>query len=295
MGYRHIDCAQAYNNEREIGEVIGEWTGSQARSSLFITSKVWNTNHAPEHVRPSVLKSIADLQCQYLDLLLIHWPIAWRHTGLDFKQGGGTPTANDGNVDWVSVPMQDTWRAMEALVQDGLVRSIGVSNFPLILLHELMQSAAIPPAVNQVELHPYLAQPALLAYCQSRGVHLSAYSPLGRPFRALEASVIYDKTVESVARSLSPAPDAYSPATVLLVWNVLRGVSVLPKSSTPARIGHNFRSTLALLQQVEQKAEDRTKLTGQLDPLDRNLRYCNLVMTGKDQGKFIRQGPTLFE
>ena len=213
-----------------------------ARASVFLTSKVWNTNHHPAHVGPSVRKSIADLQCQYLDLVLIHWPVAWRHTGLDFSDGGGVPKTPDGHIDWAPVPLLDTWRALEALVAEGVVRSIGVSNFPLVLLADLRAGARIPPAVIQVECHPYLAQSPLLAYCTQHSIHVSAYSPLGRPGKTKAESVIHDAVVKSLAAELSAssrghAVGEYSPAAVLLAWNVMRGVSVLPKSSTPERIG----------------------------------------------------------
>ena len=251
---------------------------------------------------PSVQKSISDLQCQYLDLLLIHWPVAWRHTGLDFADGGGQPM-RDGHVDWASpgVPLLDTWRAMEALVAQGLVRSIGVSNFPLILLHDLFQSARIPPAVNQVECHPYLAQSPLVAYAAQRGIHVSAYSPLGRPGKTKAESVIFDSTIKSLAEELSAsspthASGTYSPATVLLAWNVLRGVSVLPKSSTPERIGHNLQTTMALLRQLEGNAVEKERMMKAVDELNRGVRYCNLHLSGEKEGAFERMpGGGLYE
>ena len=175
-GYSHVDCAQFYRNETEIGAVLGPHFATHPRASLFITSKLWNTNHHPSHVAPSVRKSISDLQCQHLDLLLIHWPVALRHTGLDFSDGGGVPM-KDGKLDWAQpgVPILDTWRAMEALVDEGVVKSIGVSNFPLILLNDLLAGARIPPAVNQVENHPYLAQNNLLSFCQT--THTPPHTP----------------------------------------------------------------------------------------------------------------------
>ena len=306
VGYRHIDCAQMYGNEAEIGAVLASWLSSSSvpRSSLFVTSKVWNTNHQPSHVAASVHKSIADLQCDYLDLLLIHWPMAWRHTGLDFKDGGGSPTDDSGKLQWANVPIIDTWRAMEALVDSGLVKSLGVSNFPVILLQELVVQARIQPAVNQVENHPYLSQPALVLYCQERGIHVSAYSPLGRPGRTKQESVIYDSTIRAEATHLSTllaaSPTSFEPASLLLAFNVLRGLSVLPKSSTPDRIRHNYTSTLQLLHGLDDmekggEGKVRKALMEVMSGLNRNLRYCNAILAGDRQGKFERQGPALFE
>ena len=303
-GYRHIDCAQYYGNEPEIGAVLAPFLASNPRESLFVTSKVWNTNHHPDHVEPSVRKSVVDLQCDYLDLLLIHWPVAWRHTGLDFKDGGGSPMDSEGKLQWQSVAIIDTWRAMEALVDGGLVRSIGVSNFPIILLQDLVVQARIQPAVNQVECHPYLSQPAFVTYHQERGIHVSAYSPLGRPGRTKQESVIYDSTVQQQATHLSSlltdSATAFSPATVLLAFNILRGLSVLPKSSTPERVAHNYTSVLWLLEALNdgEKGGDgkvRAAFMEAVSGLNRNLRYCNAIIAGEKQGKFERQGPTLFE
>ena len=302
VGYRHIDCAQFYGNEPEIGTVLAPWLTTNPRSSLFVTSKVWNTNHHPDHVEPSVRKSIADLQCDYLDLVLVHWPLAWRHTGLDFKDGGGVPVDGEGKLQWVNVPVIDTWRALEKLVDAGIVKSIGVSNFPAILLQDLLTQARIPPAVNQVENHPYLSQPALVTYCQQRGVHVSAYSPLGRPGRTKQESVIYDSTVAHHATHLSTLltsqSDTFSPATILLAYNVLRGLSVLPKSSTPERVAHNYNSVIQLLGALNGEGGDgkvRAGLMEAVGGLNKNLRYCNAIIAGEKEGKFERQGPTIFE
>ena len=304
VGYRHIDCAQFYGNEPEIGAVIKSFLASHPRDSLFVTSKVWNTNHHPDHVESSVRKSISDLQCDYLDLLLMHWPLAWRHTGLDFKGGGGMPLDGEGKLQWANVPIIDTWRAMEALVDQGLVKSIGVSNFPSVVLQDLVIQARIQPAANQIENHPYLSQPALVTYCQEHGVHASAYSPLGRPGRTKKESVIFDSTVQHQATHLSTlltdSSDTFSPATVLLAFNILRGLSVLPKSSTPERVAHNYTSVLQLLDALNDdekggEGKVRAGFMEAMSGLNRNLRYCNAIIAGEKQGKFERQGPSLFE
>jgi len=228
----------------------------------------------------------------------------------------------DGQVEWSQIPILDTWRAMEDLVKAGKVKSIGVSNFPIILLHDLLNSAVIPVSVNQVECHPYLAQNRLLSYCQSRGIHVSAYSPLGRPYRTGETAVIHDADIKKLSHQLcmdrtenteNSSSHDYSPASLLLAWNICRSVSVLPKSATPERIKHNYESTLTLVQQLSQTqthtekqstpdsvAPAETVLSGShvlqaVSKLDRDIRYVNFVMSGPDQGKFKREGTAMFE
>lgn len=327
-GYTGFDSASAYLNEAEIGATVSEFMKENdvPRSRLWITSKLYQTHHATEHVRPAVMKSISDLQCGYLDLLLMHWPIAWKYTG---PQSGDIPRDANGRIQYEAIPIIETWRAMEKLVEEGLVRSIGVSNFPVILLHDLLTQAKIPPAVNQVEVHPYLSQEALVEYCMSRGVHVTAYSPLGRPGRAkIDVPVMKAPEAVTLAHQLSQdvmtakkaaqaaeahpklhdnTDDIFSPATVLLAWNVMRGVSVLPKSSTPARLQHNLHATLDLLHHFQHDA-DKPHRPGQVEvnvskdnfmktinSLNRNLRYVNHPMAGEFEGQFVPRGPTLFE
>jgi diketogulonate reductase-like aldo/keto reductase len=247
-GYKHIDCASAYANQAEIGAVLSDAfkAGQVKREELWVTSKLFNNEH--HDVRGAVEKSLKDLQLEYLDLYLIHWPVAWE------------PNTNPSVR--AKIPLQQTWVEMEKLVDAGLVKSIGVSNYTVALLDDLLSYARIHPQVNQVELHPYLQQPRLREYCTKHNIHLTAYAPLGGPG---DKSPIHDDVVSNIAKQLN-----VSTANVLLKWGVLRGFSVIPKSITEARIVDNFKSNFDL-------SEDQLK---QIDGLEKNLRIYDPVGWG---------------
>ena len=173
LGYRHIDCAPIYMNEAEVGRSLKEaFAGGLDRKSLWLTSKLWNDAHAPENVRPALEKTLTDLGVDSLDLYLIHWPIV-------FQPGVLFAGKAEQYLTLEQIPIIETWRAMEECVAAGLVRHIGVCNFSLNKLEALRQQATIKPAMNQVELHPYLQQTAMLEYCRQHAILLTAYSPLG--------------------------------------------------------------------------------------------------------------------
>lgn len=225
-GYRHIDCAHVYGNENEVGKALSAIfsEGVVERSQVHITSKLWNSDHAQQRVRPACMTTLKHLQLEYLDLYLIHWPVT----------GNVGPT--------LQPPIEETWKAMETLVDEGLVRSIGVSNFSIPKLQALLKYARIKPVVNQVEAHPYLRNEALLNYCKGEGIHLTAYSPLGSPDSAEEMkrpedtpSPLKDATVKRIAEAHST-----DIGQVLVRWAIQRGTSVLPKSSKPQRISSNL-------------------------------------------------------
>ncbi|GKZ22078.1 hypothetical protein AbraIFM66951_008817 [Aspergillus brasiliensis] len=228
-GYRHIDAAAVYGNEREVGD--GMRLSGVPREDIFLTSKLWNTHHHPEHVEEAVDKSLADLQTDYLDLYLIHWPVAFSYSTTTIQP----VNEKTGLIDVVDVPIKDTWAAMEKLVEKGKVRSIGVSNFTREKIEELLKTAKITPAVNQIEAHPFLQQRDLLEWSTQKGIVIAGYSPLGNNIYNIPRAVD-DQLVIETAKTLNKTP-----AQVLISWAVQRGTVVLPKSVTPERIESNFQ------------------------------------------------------
>jgi D-xylose reductase len=245
-GYRHFDSACDYGNEQQTGQGLAAAvsSGSVTREDLWVTSKLWNTYHRREHVRPALEKSLSDLQLDYLDLYLVHFPIAQKYVPIDQRYPPGwffDPDADQPKVQADRVPIIETWRAMEQLVHDGLVREIGVCNFGCSLLRDLMNQAEIPPAVLQVEMHPYLTQEKLTRFCQESGIAVTAFSPLGAQsyfqlgMADTDESLIEHETIRAIA-------DAHgrTPAQVLLRWGVQRGTAVVPKTSRSDRLRENI-------------------------------------------------------
>ncbi|KAK0384700.1 hypothetical protein NLU13_7178 [Sarocladium strictum] len=250
-GYRHLDCAAIYLNEAEVGEGIRR--SGVARSDIWLTSKLWNTHHAPEDVEAAVDQTLKDLGTDYLDLYLMHWPVAFKNTGK------WLPIDEDGLYALADIDPAVTWAAMEKLVQSGKVRAIGVSNFTIDRIEKLLAAptTTITPAVNQVEAHPYLQQPELFSFCQSKGILIAAYSPLGNN-QTGEPRTVDDPLVKQLGDKLG-----LDGGQLLVSWGVQRGTAVLPKSVTPSRIRSNF--------QVAELPQD---VYAQLNGLERNKRFC---------------------
>lgn len=255
-GYRHIDCASIYGNEKEIGLALQEAfkLGIVKREDLFITSKLWNSDHAPERVEVAIRKSLADLQLDYLDLYLIHWPVA-------FKTGHeqAASAADQWSLD--EMPLLTTWKAMEDCKNKGLAKHIGVSNFNIAKLTNLIENAGMKPEMNQIELHPYFQQNELLSFCQQNQILLTAYSPLGSSHLVhSKEGLIREKRIIEIAVRLN-----CTPAQVILAWGMQRGVAVIPKSVHADRICENYESLNVILTSDDIK---------QINSLERNLRVA---------------------
>lgn len=269
-GYRLIDCAPVYFNEVEIGDALAEELGrpdaTLKRDELFVTSKLASPFHSKEHVEPALRKTLRDLRLDYLDLYLIHWPVAFNYVPIPDGRGWPNEDIDDSdggkNID-PTVSVRETWSAMEDLVDKGLVKNIGVSNFPVALLHELLADCTIPPAVNQVELHPFLQQPRLVDYCNSMGVKVQAYSPLGTPGYKEdgEPSVLDDPVLVEMARE-----KGISVSQLCIAWALKRGTYLNVKSSS---LEHQQNNIAALNNPVDLNDDDMTRIAA----LDRNFRY----------------------
>jgi len=230
-GYRHIDGAYLYGNEKEVGEGIK--ASGVPREEIFVTSKLWNTKHHPDDVEVACRKTLDDLGLDYVDLYLIHWPFAYQRGDNPFPQNESGEVIYDDSLD-----PTDCWLEMEKLVNKGLAKSIGVSNFNSVQIADVLKKGSIKPVTNQVECHPYLNQSKLLEFCQGHDITITAYSPLGSPDRPWakpgEAGLLDDPKIKEVAAKYSK-----SAAQVLIKWQIQRGVIVIPKSVNPGRIEEN--------------------------------------------------------
>ncbi|MEN9554586.1 MAG: 2,5-diketo-D-gluconic acid reductase [Planctomycetota bacterium] len=245
-GYRHLDCACDYGNEQEVGQGIARaiQDGICRREDLWVTSKLWNTYHAPEHVRPACEKSLQDLGLQSLDLYLIHFPIAQKYVPIEQRYPPGwifDPTAEKPRMEEARIPIHETWRAMEDLVDQGLVTHIGICNFGTSLLRDLLSYARIKPSVLQVESHPFLVQSKLLRFCQQEDIAFTAFSPLGpASYYTLGMAIPEDSLLDHRIIQCLALNYGKSAAQILLRWGVQRGTSVIPKTSSPDRMAENL-------------------------------------------------------
>jgi aldehyde reductase len=228
-GFRHFDCAERYGNEREVGCALQAGLAARgiAREDIFVTTKLWNSNHRPDRVEPAFEASLERLKLTYLDLYLIHTPFAFQPgDDLDPRDQNGNVIYDDG------VTLLDTWKAMESLVDHGKCRAIGLSDISLNELKPIYESARIKPAVVQVEAHPYLPETELLNFCKKKGIVLLAFAPLGH---GIKPGLLEDPVISAIAARVGKTP-----AQVLLAWAVQRGTALLTTPRTAARARENF-------------------------------------------------------
>jgi diketogulonate reductase-like aldo/keto reductase len=258
-GYRHFDCAERYRNEEAVGEALQEAlkAGRVRREDVFVTTKLWNTNHRAERVKPAFEASRRRLQLDYVDCYLIHTPFAFR------PGDEQDPRDEQGQVIYdPGVTLAETWRALERLVDDGQCRSIGLSDVTLEKLREIVANARIKPAVVQVESHPYLPEWDLLDYCGEQGIVLLAFAALGH---GLSPRVVDDPVIVTIAQRVH-----MTPAQVALAWAIQRGTAFLTTSTTSRHIQENFEvSTLP----EDAMREIREKITTK-------IRFNTVVRTG---------------
>ena len=246
LGYRHIDRASDYGNEVEAGQGIRAAIadGHVTRDELWVTSKLWNTNHRAQHVRPACERTLSDLGLDYLDLYLIHFPIALKYVPPGERYPAEwfyDPEAKNPSMQVDAVPLAETWHAMEALVDAGLVKHIGVCNYTSGLVIDLMAYSRIKPAMLQIESHPFLTQERLIRLAGDFGIAVTAFSPLGAlSYVSLDMATKAD-TVLTTAPVLAAAERLQrTPAQVVLRWGVQRGTAIIPKSSRIERLRENL-------------------------------------------------------
>lgn len=245
-GYRHLDSAADYGNEQQVGEGIARALkdGLCSREDLWITSKLWNTFHRKEYVQQACEKSLSDLGLDYFDLYLIHFPIALQYVDINDRYPPEwifNPQDDNPTMELDSVPLSETWAAMESLVENQLARQIGVCNYSAVLLHDLMSYARIKPAMLQIESHPYLTQDALIRTAQSYNIAVTAFSPLGAlSYVSLDMASKGDSVLTETVVIKAAERASVTPAQVVLRWGLQRGTAVIPKTSKPERLVENL-------------------------------------------------------
>ena len=257
VGFRHLDCAERYRNEEEVGAALKELLadGTVRREDLFVTTKLWNNNHRPERVKPALQASLNRLGLDAVDLYLVHTPFAFKPgDDQDPRDPHGAIVYDDG------VTLEETWTAMESLVDDGLSRAIGVSDIDVEGTRRIVNTARIKPAVVEVESHPYHPQWELHEFCKTEGIILLAFAPLGH---AMEPRLLDDPLIVTMARRFGK-----SPAQVLLAWGIQRGTAVLTSSVKPGRISENFDISAlpeSAIEEINERLETRYRFNSVVD------------------------------
>ncbi|XP_046368340.1 1,5-anhydro-D-fructose reductase-like isoform X2 [Haliotis rufescens] len=273
-GYRHIDCAWAYGNEAEVGQAIKAKIddGTVKREDLFITTKLWNTFHRPDLVEGAMKDSLERLGLSYVDLYLMHWPVAFKE-----DTGESMPKDADGILILSDADYLDTWKEMELLVEKGFTKSIGVSNFNSEQLQRLLQTEGLKyaPVTNQVEVNPYILNNKLISFCREKGIAITAYSPLGSSDHpAFRSDAAFRRLFDEPSLQELGKKYGKTVAQVVLRWGLQRDTIVIPKSVTPSRIKENFQVFDFQLTEEEMNV---------VSALDRNFRACAFDVTSKSQ------------
>jgi diketogulonate reductase-like aldo/keto reductase len=258
-GFRHLDCAERYRNEAAVGDAIQDAmkAGTLRREDLFVTTKLWNTNHRPERVKPAFEASCRRLQIEYVDCYIVHTPFA-------FQPGDEQdPRDEHGRVIYdKGISLAETWHALERLVDDGHCKSIGLSDITLAKLREIVAVARIKPAMVQVESHPYLPEWELLEFCREHGIVLQAFAALGH---AMEPNLLADRVITAIAERVHKTP-----AQVALAWAVQRGTAFLTTSTKSQRIRESFQLS-TLPEDAMSEIRDR---------ISTRIRFNSVVETG---------------
>ena len=275
IGYRHLDSACDYGNEIQVGQGIKRAIedGICSREELWVTSKLWNTYHAKEHVALALQKSLDDLQLDYLDLYLVHFPIAQTFVPIETRYPPEwifDPSVENPTMQRAPIPLSETWAGMEEAYEKGLAKQIGVCNYNSGLLHDLMSYAKIKPSMLQIESHPYLTQQKLIRLAKDYGLDVTAFSPLGAlsylelDMAGASESVLEQDVVKAAASRLGKTP-----AQVVLRWGVQRGNAIIPKTSKIERLKENISIFDFELTEVEMNAIDQLNINRRFnDPGD---------------------------
>ena len=277
LGYRHIDCAWIYQNEADVGKALSDCFQDRtlSREELFVTSKLWNNRHRPGDVEGALKATLADLQLEYVDMYLIHWPIAQVVDAVRPESAADFETLDD-------VPLSETWSAIVECQSQGLCRNVGVSNFSQSKIEDLVEKTGVRPSCLQVESHPFLQQTSLFEYCRSHQMVYVAYSPLGSGARPKslkkerEPNLFECQVLLDIAESHS-----ITPAQAMLAWAVGRGSVVIPKSVSPKRQKLNLQAAEIELSDSEMAA---------ISALDRNYRFVDGSFWEVDSGPYTAAG-----
>ncbi len=276
IGYRHIDCAYIYGNEKEIGQALKKAFSDDLvkREDIFITSKLWNNSHKKQDVKPALKETLNNLQLDYLDLYLIHWPVAQEPDAVQ-------PESESDFLSPDQVPMEETWQAMEQLVDEKLCKHIGVANYSINNLQKLISTSRIIPEMNQVEIHPCLPQNDLVSFCQQHNILVTAYSPLGSKDRVAAMKSDDDPdlfeldSIKEIAKN-----HGKTPAQILIAWPLNRAISVIPKSTNPDHIKSNFEAADIDLSEMEMEA---------INNEEKNYRFIDGSFWAKDNSPYTME------